>query len=68
MSLPDPLTVSANWLALSVFGRDQADPRAPTRVTLHGIRLSAGSVALLYAEADFLIAIYDAAWLAAVRR
>ena len=57
--LPDPTIVSANWLALAVFGREKRDPAARSGHTMHGVELSNRSMALLFAEPSWLLALAD---------
>lgn len=55
--LPDPQGVRANWLALAVFGREQY--RGRSGYALHGFELSARTFALLYADIDWLMTLFD---------
>lgn len=56
-ALPDPLIIRANWLALSVFGRERY--RGRTDFALNGIPLSAKTLALLYADIGWLMTLFN---------
>ena len=53
----DLLTIRANWLAISCFGRERYQGK--TDLERDGFPLSARTVALLFADIDWLMTLWD---------
>ena len=49
----------ADWIAMVVYGREQANGSVMTPVILNGFHLSRRSVALLYANISWLLTLFD---------
>lgn len=56
--IPDPLLIEANWVALDLYGRNKAQPK-PTILTVDDIPLSTKSFALLFADIDWLMMLFN---------